>query len=81
MLEEENCWRKRTAFGRVFSGNEALELGGDPGKRYYLALRVWGMGDLNSVDVAQCTREAILESGGAFSQERQMVYGRPLPRL
>ena len=79
-LKNPRCWRKRTAFGRVFSGNEALELGGDPEKRYHLALRVWGMGDLNSVDVAQCTHEGILESGGAFSRERQMVYGRPLPR-
>ena len=27
-LKNPRCWRKRTAFGRVFSGNEALELGG-----------------------------------------------------
>ena len=79
-LKNPRCWRKRIAFGRVFPGSEALELGGDPGKRYHLALRVWGMGELGSVDVAQYTHEGILESGGAVSRERQMVYGRPLPR-
>ena len=79
-LRNPRCWRKRTAFGRVFSGDEAAELGGNPRKRYHLALKVWGMGDFNGVDIAQCTREGILASGSAFSRKRQTIYGRPLPR-
>ena len=53
-------WRKRTAFGRVFSGAEAAELGGSPHKRYHMCLSVWPMGDLNAVDITQATHEAVL---------------------
>ena len=37
------------------------------------------MGDHNSVDVAQCCRESILERAGCLGPSRQLVFGRPLP--
>eukprot|EP00973_Karenia_brevis_P086317 11970072-Karenia_brevis.AAC.1 len=35
------------AFGRPFDGAEFQAFGGSAGSQYYLALAVWGMGNIN----------------------------------
>ncbi|MDE0839882.1 MAG: hypothetical protein OSB41_12645, partial [Kiritimatiellae bacterium] len=46
---------------------------------HWLVLTVQGMGDLNAVDIAQCTHEAILVNNGAFPLETVLRYGQPVP--
>jgi hypothetical protein len=72
--------RHRSAFGRVFTGREAAELGGDPNVRYHLMSTVWNMGDHNSVCVAQLAHIGLLGRHGAFKHERAILYSKPLPR-
>ena len=48
-------WWRRNRYGRVFSGDDAAVLGGDPRVRYHMALVVTAMGDLNAVGLAQTT--------------------------
>ena len=45
----------------MFSGQDAVELGGDAQQRYHLALRVLGQGDLNAVDIGQHYHECLLK--------------------
>ena len=45
-------WHHRNCFGRVFTGSEAVGVGGGASKRYHLCLKVIPMGDLNGVDIA-----------------------------
>ena len=80
LLENPPNWRPRCAFGRAFSGPEASALGLEPRKKYYLALRAWAMGDLDSVDVAQSCHEGVLRSNGGLASSDHLRYGYPLPR-
>ena len=43
---------RRNAFGRVFTGDRARELGGDPLERYYMGMTVVCMEGLNAGYVA-----------------------------
>jgi hypothetical protein len=79
-LRSPPSWVPRNAFGRVFTGPAALELGGNPQKRYHLALRVWPMGDHNSVCLAQQVHEGVLQAGGAFHKSGWLRYGDQVPR-
>ena len=72
-------WQPRSSFGRVITGSEATELGGDCNCRYYMCLTVLPMGDLNSVDISQTIHERVLESKGCMAPEQAIRYGRPLP--
>ena len=38
MLRHQDNWKRRNAFGRVFTGAGGAELGGDPARRYHLCL-------------------------------------------
>jgi hypothetical protein len=78
-IRHAESWWHRNCVGRVFTGAEAKDLGGDPRERYHLALCVCAMGDLNSVDIAQRVHERILESEGGFPLEGRLVYGEPMP--
>ena len=60
LLRHQDNWKRRNAFGRVFTGADGAELGGDPARRYHLCLNAVAMGDLNSVDIAQYTHECVL---------------------
>ena len=53
---------------------------GDPTVRYHLCLNVLAMGDLNSVDVAQATHEAVLSASGCSAAVEKLEYGKPVPR-
>jgi hypothetical protein len=64
----------------MFTGPEAAALGLDPRQKWYLALRAWAMGDLNSVDVSQAVHEGVLRSNGGLSESHQLRYGKPVPR-
>ena len=44
-----------------------------------MALVVWAMGDLNSVDLAQCTHTSILHHFGCMSPKHALIYGTPFP--
>ena len=78
-LEHERKWIVRQAVGRPVTGAFAGRFGGDPERRYYVAFRVWGMGDLNACDVAQCVHETILEEGDAYPQAARLYHGQPFP--
>jgi len=79
LLSHAPNWTHRNCFGRVFTGESAVALGGDPTKRYHLKLTVLGMGDLNSVDIAQATHLGILRGCGCMAPEHSLVYGQPVP--
>ena len=70
--------RERSSFGRVFTGQQALDLGGDPLKRYHMCLSVWAMGDQNAVCVAQETHEAVLRGADCLAEPTRLEYDRPL---
>ena len=72
-------WRKRTAFGRAFTGKDAVALGGRADRTYHLALAVWAMGDLNAVDVAQCTHESILRKHSCLRAGESLHYHGAFP--
>ncbi len=59
----------RTAFGRPFDGSEITGL--RAGEQYYLSIAAWGMGDHDSVDVAQICHEHV---------RIQLKYGHPLSK-
>ena len=63
-IKSQTNWGHRWFFGRVFTGDEIVEVGGDRGERYYLCLNVVARGDLNAVDIAQTVHEAVLVGGG-----------------
>ncbi len=50
-------------------GSVFLDHGGDAGGKFYVGLRPWGMGDANSVDVCQATREAVLQKKAGLMSE------------
>lgn len=80
LLSHQPNWRSRNAFGRVFTGADAAALGGDPGTCYHLCLNVLANEDLNSVDVAQATHEAVLPASGCLVAAEKLQYGKPVPR-
>ena len=80
LLSHAPNWTHRNCFGRVFIGESAQALGGDPAMRYHLKLTVVGMGDLNSVDIAQATHLDILTSRGCMGADHSLVCGHPVPR-
>ena len=49
------------------------------GERYFLCLRVLGMGDNNACDIAQATHEAVLQGKGFLSPEQVLKHGAPPP--
>ena len=65
--------------GRIFKGCELRGWGLAPNQKYVLCLRVWAMGDLNSVDVAQSTHEAILKGAGCLKEGCRLEFGKPVP--
>jgi hypothetical protein len=79
-LRSPTSWIRRKAFGSVFSGESARELGGNPHKRYHLALRVWPMGDHTSVCLAQKVHEGVLRTRDAVCAEGWLQYGGRKPR-
>ena len=66
--------------GRRFKGREAAGLAPqlEDDVDYFMALRVWAMGDHNSVDVAQLCHEDMLDRHGALDRTALMRYGKPL---
>ena len=70
----------RNAFGRRITGAEAVELGGRFDEVYRLAMEVVSMGDLNAVDVAHATHEALLQRHGCMSEASVLKYGFPFPK-
>ena len=52
-LQREQDWIARNAIGEPVQGNWISRYGGDPNIPHMLCLTVWGMGDINSSDVAQ----------------------------
>ena len=42
-------------------------------------MTVWGMGDLNSVDVAQRVHEQIIAESGVLIAQNQLRFDQPLP--
>ena len=80
LLSHKPVWRPRNCFGRVFSGSEATALGGDGPQRCHMMLKVFAMGDSNSVDVAQATHVGLLQKAGCMSDKDALRYGQPLPR-
>jgi len=79
LLENPPATRRFCAVGRKFRGSDEPALGLAPSGEYYLALRVWAMGDHNSVDVAQACHEDVLRAGGAYKFDSILTYGDPLP--
>ena len=75
-----DSWKCRNAFGRAFSGAEAVSLGGISAETYRLCLKVVPMGDINAVDLAQSCHEALLIRYWGLKEEQQLIYGLPLPR-
>jgi len=49
----------------------------DPDDPHYLCLTVWGMGDINSADVAQRVHEQVL--AGVHGAHNRVRYREPLP--
>ena len=79
LLENPACWRSHCAIGRKFRAEDEPELNLVKGQWYYMALRVWGMGDHNAVDVAQLTHEDALDRHSALEHRALLRYGLPLP--
>ena len=46
---------------------------------YFVCLKVAGMGDLNTVDVATAVHHGVLEKAEVLTQSNQLCYGYPLP--
>ena len=63
------------------NGSDFLQFGAKAGQRYYLALRVVAMGDLNAVDIAQATHEQVLKNASCFLKHEILEYGQPVPCL
>ena len=80
LLRRHTSGRNRNAFGRVFTGAEAAELGGDKNRRYHMCLNTLAMGDLNSVDIAQTVHEQLLQKHGCLSDKHALRFGQPVPR-
>ena len=70
---------KRSAFGRAIAGADVSSYGGVAGRVYRLALRVHGMGGLNSSDVGQGVHEDVLVRGGCMVEGTVMRGGDPIP--
>lgn len=67
------------AFGRCFGGGAWEKYGGARGVRSLLAMTVIGMGDVNAVDIAQETHEAILRTFGCMREGEVIRYGFAMP--
>ena len=80
LLSNPPNWRHRCAIGRPFYGRELPGSGLASDERFFLGLKVWAMGDHNSVDVAQVTHEHILANAGGLRKGEQLVYGKPVGR-
>ncbi len=71
--------RSRNVFGRIFDGANYSDYGGKSGVSYRMALDVLAMGDVNAVDVAQCTHTRLLQRFGCMQSEHTLIYPAPLP--
>jgi hypothetical protein len=78
LLENPERWRSRCGLGRPFLGSEESEAGLAPDQQYCMVLRVWAMGDHNSVDVAQTLHEEVLRKAGCLDEESHLKYRKPL---
>eukprot|EP00438_Fugacium_kawagutii_P003209 Skav218054 [mRNA] locus=scaffold214:1429603:1436014:- [translate_table: standard] len=72
-------WIKYNSVGRRVDPSLVSEYGGDATLPHRMCLRVMGMGDCNSCDIAQATHESILQAAGLLDEGTQLKYGRPLP--
>ena len=75
-------WHQHNVLGRVVDPSVVHDFlpNADPSKRYRLALRVLGVGDCKACDIAQATRENILQQAGLLDPKRKLVYGKAAPR-
>ena len=79
LIKHLDAWLHRNCFGDPIKGDKLKGLGLDPKRKYLPAFRVVCMGDLNGVDIAQGTHEALLESAGCLQPHQKLVYGKVFP--
>jgi hypothetical protein len=79
LLENPENWRHRTCVGRPFFGKDLPDSGLPPDEKYFLSLRVWAMGDKNSVDVAQATHKGVLQHAHCMEPQHELLFGVPTP--
>ena len=79
LIKHLDSWLHRNCFGDPIKGDKLKGLGLDPKLKYLPAFRVVCMGDLNGVDIAQGTHEALLESAGCLQPHQKLVYGEVFP--
>ena len=79
LIKHLDSWLHRNCFGGPIKGDKLKGLGLDPKLKYLPAFRVVCMGDLNGVDIAQGTHEALLESAGCLQPHQKLVYGEVFP--
>eukprot|EP00972_Heterocapsa_arctica_P047415 6992485-Heterocapsa_arctica.AAC.1 len=70
----------RNLVGLVLKGADFPECSDSPDQQYLLLLDVWGMGDGNSVDVAQATHVAILRSERGLRHDETLERAMSAPR-
>jgi hypothetical protein len=80
-ISHHDAWHPYNAVGRPVVGDDSLLAHGAlPGETYYTCLKVAGMGDHNSCDIAQVMHEGVLRANDALPAESLMSYGKPAPR-
>ena len=79
-LREHPSGLLRNLAGRIFSGEDAVELGGNADEKYVAGLLCIGMGDLNAVDVAQLTHLEMLSDGDALHLPGLLQWGDNFPQ-
>ena len=65
---------------RPLHGYDLTDFGGIPGKKYFTALVVTGMGGRNSFDICHATHESVLRRTGGMNEAHRLDYNLPVPK-
>ena len=66
--------------GRRLRGEDLPDHGGQAGELYYLSLDVWGMGDSNSVDIAQQCHVSVLQNENCLNDFEPLERSMSVPK-